>query len=89
MLEFITCIESALGMQAKKNWLPMQPGDVPMTCASNDALRDWVGYVPGTRIDKGVDEFVAWYLDYHQHRVARSEHRATDTLGPIMTAQPI
>lgn len=66
LMDFIACIEAALGTQAKKNWLPLQAGDVPATYATTQALRDWVGFVPGTGIEQGVGRFVAWYRDYHQ-----------------------
>ncbi len=65
LLEFIACLESALGMQAKKRLLPMQDGDVPATFANVDALRDWIGFVPATPISLGVDRFVAWYRSYY------------------------
>jgi UDP-glucuronate 4-epimerase len=88
LLDFITCIESALGMQAKKNWLPLQPGDVPMTYASNDALREWVGYVPGTSIEKGVSQFVAWYLDYHRCQLSNGQGKVVDKRVPVIAALP-
>jgi UDP-glucuronate 4-epimerase len=50
LLDYIGCIEDALGMQARKNLLPLQDGDVPATYADVDALRDWVGFTPATDI---------------------------------------
>lgn len=65
LLDFIACIEDALGRKAEKNLLPLQDGDVPATYANTDALNDWVGFVPGTPIKQGVARFVAWYRDYY------------------------
>jgi UDP-glucuronate 4-epimerase len=66
LLEFIACIERALGKTAHKNLLPLQDGDVPATYASTDALNAWVGFVPGTPIATGVARFVDWYRSYYQ-----------------------
>jgi UDP-glucuronate 4-epimerase len=66
LLDFIACIEDALGKKAEKRLLPLQDGDVPATYANTDALRDWVGFVPGTSIQDGVSRFVAWYRDYYK-----------------------
>lgn len=59
--DFIACIESALGREAKKNYLPMQDGDVPATYADVSALKEWVGFQPGTRLEEGIGHFVRWY----------------------------
>jgi UDP-glucuronate 4-epimerase len=66
LLEFIACIERALGMTAEKRLLPMQDGDVPATYADTDALREWVGFQPATPIQVGIERFVAWYRDYYR-----------------------
>ena len=66
LLDFIACIEDALGRKAHKTLLPMQDGDVPDTYADVDALRDWVGFAPGTGIDVGVRHFVDWYRAYYR-----------------------
>ena len=66
LLDFIGCIEDALGKKAEKRLLPLQDGDVPATYANTDALRDWVGFVPGTSIQDGIGRFVAWYRDYYK-----------------------
>ena len=65
LLDFIGCIESALGRRAEKTLLPLQDGDVPATYADVDALRDWVGFAPATDIRSGIERFVAWYRDYY------------------------
>lgn len=66
LLDFIGCIENALGKKAEKNLLPLQDGDVPATYANTDALNDWVGFVPGTGVQEGIDRFIAWYRDYYK-----------------------
>jgi UDP-glucuronate 4-epimerase len=66
LLDFIACVEDALGLKARMNLLPMQDGDVPGTHADVDALRDWVGFSPGTDVRSGVARFVAWYRGYYR-----------------------
>ena len=66
LLDFIGCIEDALGKKAEKRLLPLQAGDVPATYANTDALNDWVGFVPGTSVQDGIARFVAWYRDYYK-----------------------
>jgi UDP-glucuronate 4-epimerase len=61
---FIEVIENALGMKAKRNLMPMQPGDVPATYADIDALEAAVGFRPATSIETGVDRFIRWYREY-------------------------
>ena len=70
LLDFIACIEDAIGIKAQKNLLPLQDGDVPATYADVDALRDWVGFTPATDIRTGIGRFVAWYRDYYRVRAA-------------------
>jgi UDP-glucuronate 4-epimerase len=66
LLDFIACIEEALGRQAQKNLLPLQDGDVPATYADVDALKDWVGFTPATDIRSGIARFVDWYRSYYR-----------------------
>jgi UDP-glucuronate 4-epimerase len=66
LMEFIGCIEQALGRQAEKNLLPLQDGDVPATYADVDALSDWVGFAPATDIRTGIARFVEWYRGYYR-----------------------
>lgn len=64
LLDFITCIEQALGKTAKKKMLPMQQGDVPETVADwSKAHRDF-GFVPRTTLQAGIAEFVAWFCEH-------------------------
>ncbi len=66
LLDFVACLERALGQQAEKRMLPLQDGDVPETYADTGALADWVGFVPQTSIEQGIGRFVAWYRDYYR-----------------------
>jgi len=65
LMHLIETLEKCLGKKAERNLLPMQPGDVPYTCADiDDLLRD-VGFRPSTPIEAGVTRFVEWYREYH------------------------
>ena len=64
LLDYIAAFENALGKKAEMEMLPMQPGDVAATCADIDALEQAVGYRPNTKIEEGVNNFIAWYLNY-------------------------
>jgi len=65
LLRMIELLEQNLGQVALKNYLPMQPGDVPATYADvGDLARD-VGFRPATSIEAGIARFVAWYRDYY------------------------
>jgi len=66
LMDYIGAIEKALGMQAKKNFMPLQDGDVPATYANVDDLVRDVGYKPDTAVEDGVARFVAWYRNYYQ-----------------------
>jgi UDP-glucuronate 4-epimerase len=68
LLRYIEVIEEALGRKAVKNFLPLQPGDVPETSADIDDLVRDVGYRPATPVEVGVRRFVDWYCDYYGHR---------------------
>ena len=66
--QFIGAIEKALGKKAKKNYLAMQPGDVPATWADvKDLVKDF-GYKPKMTVEEGVGKFVEWYLDYYRRQ---------------------
>ncbi len=66
LLSFIEEIETALGRPAKRNYLGMQPGDVPKTEASPKLLEALTGYRPRTPVSDGVRQFVRWYRDYYR-----------------------
>ena len=61
----IALLERELGVKARQDLLPMQPGDVPATFADIDRAREKLGFQPLTPIEVGVPLFVRWYLDYH------------------------
>ena len=63
--EVVRLLEQALGRQAVRELLPMQPGDVPETCADVDDLRRDVGFAPATPIADGIGRFVGWFRAYH------------------------
>jgi UDP-glucuronate 4-epimerase len=65
LLRFVAVLEEALGKAAEKEFLPMQPGDVPATFADVEDLARDAGYRPRTPIEVGIREFVAWYRDYY------------------------
>lgn len=65
LMHFISCLEKALGREAKKNFLPLQPGDVPATYADVDDLAADVGFAPSTPIEDGIRHFVDWYRSYY------------------------
>jgi len=65
LMHLIEVLEDALGKKAEKNFMPIQPGDVPATWANVDDLMRDVGFRPATPIEEGVARFVAWYRDYH------------------------
>ena len=66
LLKYIEVLEQTLGIEAEKNLLPMQLGDVPETFADVDDLIRDVGYKPATPITTGIQNFVAWYKAYYQ-----------------------
>jgi len=65
LMDYIGALESALGVTAKKKFLPMQPGDVPATSADTSELGKWVGFRPSTQVAVGVQKFAEWYLNYY------------------------
>ncbi len=66
LMDFIKAIENSLGMEAKKDMLPLQPGDVPATYADTTALEKELGYKPETSVEYGINAFVDWYRDYYK-----------------------
>ena len=66
LMRYIEVIEDCIGKKAEKNFLPLQPGDVPATYADIDALMNDVGFKPNTRIEDGIANFVKWYRDYYK-----------------------
>ncbi|RXS20211.1 NAD-dependent epimerase [Staphylococcus saprophyticus] len=66
LMEFVEAIENKLGKEAKKNYMDLQPGDVPETYANVDDLFRDIDFKPETTIQEGVNKFVDWYLKYYK-----------------------
>ena len=66
LTEFIESLEDSIGIKAKQNLMPMQPGDVYQTYADVDDLFNTTGYKPAMSVSQGVDNFVNWYRDFYQ-----------------------
>ena len=68
LMDFIETLERCLGVEAKKEYLPMQPGDVYQTYADvADLMRDY-DFKPDTPIEEGLARFVEWYRDYYEEK---------------------
>ncbi|EPX2738931.1 NAD-dependent epimerase [Klebsiella aerogenes] len=67
LMDYITALEDALGIEAKKNMMPMQPGDVMETSADTADLYNTIDFKPETSVRKGVENFVCWYKKYYQY----------------------
>jgi UDP-glucuronate 4-epimerase len=65
LMDYVGAIERALGFEAKKEFLPMQQGDVVATSADISKARKMLGYNPQTHIDTGVPRFIEWYREYY------------------------
>jgi len=69
LMDFIETIEKYLGKEAKKNFLPLQPGDVPASHADVKDLINDFGYSPGTSIQQGIKNFLEWYIDFYKIKI--------------------
>jgi len=69
LMDFIEAIEKKVGKEAKKEYLPLQPGDVPKTYADVEDLFEAVGYRPQTSIKEGIGRFIEWYKEYYGMKV--------------------
>ncbi len=65
LMTFIEVIEKTLGKEAKKEFLDLQPGDVPATYADIDDLIKDVGFKPDTPLETGIERFISWYKEYY------------------------
>ena len=65
-MDFISNIEEILGITAKKELLPMQPGDVEATSANIKLLNEWIGFKANTNLKQGLRRFINWYLSYYK-----------------------
>ena len=70
LLDFVAALERALGVEARRELLPMQPGDVPSTEASMAALEAWVGFRPQTSLEDGLARFADWFRRYRERAAA-------------------
>ena len=68
LMDFIETIEQYLGVEAKKEFMPMQPGDVEATSADINLLKNWTGFEPKTNLREGVRKFIDWYLEYYNFK---------------------
>ena len=66
LMDYINEIELNLQKKASKDFLPIQPGDVPKTSSNTDLLRNWIGYKPSTSIKFGIKQFIDWYKDFYK-----------------------
>ena len=64
-MDFIGTLERCLGREAKKEFLPMQKGDVYQTYADVSGLMNDFGFKPDTTIEEGLGRFTKWFLDYY------------------------
>lgn len=67
-MDFISCLESALGVEGQHEMMDMQPGDVRATHADSSELRKYIGFGPETSIGEGVEKFVRWYKSYYLNK---------------------
>lgn len=65
LMDYIQCIENAIGREAKKDFLPMQPGDVYQTYADSSALAYATGFKPNTNLQDGINRTVEWFKKYY------------------------
>ncbi|MBK7105259.1 MAG: NAD-dependent epimerase [Ignavibacteriae bacterium] len=66
LIHFINVLERETGIEAKKEYLPMQPGDVHSTFADISFLNDYIEFKPTTSIEDGLKKFVEWYKEYYK-----------------------
>lgn len=66
LMDYIEALEKCLNKKAKKNYLPLQSGDVPDTCANVDNLKKYFNYKPSTSVNDGISKFIKWYKNYYK-----------------------
>jgi len=66
LMEYINELEKSLKIKAKKNYLPMQDGDVKATSADTKLLEEWINFKPKTTVKEGINKFVDWYKNYYE-----------------------
>ncbi len=65
LLDFIKILENEIGLNANKEFLPMQPGDVEETASCNNLIKEWINFSPQTSLKDGINKFVEWFLNYY------------------------
>ena len=65
-MDFIKQIERELGKKARKNFMPLQKGDVTQTLSNTNLLKQITGYNPKTNYNEGIKKFINWYLKYYR-----------------------
>ena len=83
LTDFIAHLELAMGKPARRNLLPMQPGDVPDTWADVSRLNDLTGWSPATDVGVGVQRFVDWYRAYAKSRAVCPPIQPSDGNGRL------
>ncbi len=66
LISYINAIEKCLGKTAKKEFLPLQLGDVPSTFSDCSELESWIGFKPKTSVLDGVQQFISWYRNFYE-----------------------
>ena len=66
LMDYISALEQTLGVEARKNFMEMQPGDVLVTSADTSRLNEWVGFKPNTPVQTGIKRFVDWYRMFYK-----------------------
>lgn len=75
LMDYIATLEKCLGREAKKEYLPMQPGDVYETYADVQELIDDFGFKPSTTIEEGLGRFAQWFLDYYKEELQEEKEK--------------
>jgi UDP-glucuronate 4-epimerase len=89
LMDFIEAIERKLGIEAQKNLLPMQPGDVAMTWADVSELQKDFGYLPATGIDEGIGFFLEWFQTYYPIRSKDHKHSHKHSKNRILPGSKV
>ena len=66
LIEYLNAIEDTLKIKAKKEYLPIQPGDVPATFSDCTSLESLINFKPNTSIKVGIKEFIKWYREFYE-----------------------
>ncbi len=66
LMDFIFALENKLGKKAIKEYLPIQPGDVPRTESDTKSLEKWINFKPNTSVEDGISKFVDWYKEFYK-----------------------